>query len=756
VNRFVCFISVFLLCVVLYPCRESSAAQESKRPVTVADLIRMTKLGHPKYWVGSSKDVVAQFSQDGKKFVTILRKGNLEDNTNEFSMLGWLTAEAFQSPRPDVLLSMSSSSNRPAIEEIKWLPDGETVSFLGERRGEPHQLFVFNIRKHTLKKLTNHPTNIVAYSTSWLRDRIAYLAQAPDEGLFDEKARREGLVVTSQHPAALVAGRKKAGFGANFEEETQLFFKIGTHAAKAVSVPGVIAGDKIEMSPDGMHLIIATYVDEIPERWKAYSIPFIDEMAVKMFEGQHSWLQHYLLVDTNTATIRPLLDSPISTTGSDLVWAPDSRSVVATNVYLPLGSTTAGDQCKVKAASTVAVEVDIGSGETSVISEQDATNVLKLSSWDGSTKTLVFEKRDRFTEHSGPKLSFRKSGVRWEAVEARPDKQPRPEIILLEDVDTPPKIYAHDPKTHRKELLLDLNPQFRDLEFARVEEVSWTGTHGLPAKGGLYYPIGYLPGRRYPLVIQTHGWSSERFLPDGPWTTAYAAQPLAGHGIMVLQVGEFDGDGNYDWWYANLSTPREVDRAVSSYEGAIDYLERRGLIDRDRVGIIGFSRTCLFVTYALTHSRYTFLAASITDGVDGGYLQYLLSITSNPAYALEMEKINGGTPFGEKLGEWEKNSPSFSLTNVRTALRITAPSLDTALDEWEWFAGLTRLGMPVEMVMMQDGDHILQRPWERVVSQQGNVDWFSFWLNGEVDRSPAKAGQYARWGKMRARIGRQQ
>jgi hypothetical protein len=31
-----------------------------------------------------------------------------------------------------------------------------------------------------------------------------------------------------------------------------------------------------------------------------------------------------------------------------------------------------------------------------------------------------------------------------------------------------------------------------------------------------------------------------------------------------------------------------------------------------------------------------------------------------------------------------------------------------------------------------------------MVSQQGIVDWFAFWLKGEEDSDPAKAEQYAR------------
>jgi len=37
-----------------------------------------------------------------------------------------------------------------------------------------------------------------------------------------------------------------------------------------------------------------------------------------------------------------------------------------------------------------------------------------------------------------------------------------------------------------------------------------------------------------------------------------------------------------------------------------------------------------------------------------------------------------------------------------------------------------------------------------MVSQQGNVDWFCFWLKGEEDPDPTKAEQYKRWRELRS------
>jgi hypothetical protein len=53
------------------------------------------------------------------------------------------------------------------------------------------------------------------------------------------------------------------------------------------------------------------------------------------------------------------------------------------------------------------------------------------------------------------------------------------------------------------------------------------------------------------------------------------------------------------------------------------------------------------------------------------------------------------------------------------------------------------------MVVFLDGVHLLEKPLNRMVSQDGNVDWFDFWLNGREDQDTAKAEQYERWRKLR-------
>ncbi len=82
-------------------------------------------------------------------------------------------------------------------------------------------------------------------------------------------------------------------------------------------------------------------------------------------------------------------------------------------------------------------------------------------------------------------------------------------------------------------------------------------------------------------------------------------------------------------------------------------------------------------------------------------------------------------------------------------MRIVALRPASLLVEWELFTSLSRLEKPVKLIYLQDGSHTLEKPWDRMISQQGNVDWFTFWLKGEEDPQPAKAEQYTRWRELR-------
>jgi Prolyl oligopeptidase family len=747
--------AVFLLGICLVQIFLSGAVQSSqntvpvvdlgRRPATVLDSIAMTRLADPNYTAGgSSRGVVAQFSPDGKRFIVLVRKGNVERNTNEYSLLLFRTAEAFHSPSPRVLMTMSSSSNREAIKQPRWLADNDTILFLGENPHELRQLYSLQCSSMKVKKLTHRSTSILSYAANATGDHIVILAEKATTLLLTDQARRQGIVISHQVLPDLIAGIEPGRY-----DDCDLFVKTKASGEFAhVDIEGNLPPTHpLYLSPNGRYLVVLPIVSAIPENWKAYE----EDLLQRLLKAGS--VLSYELVDTEERTSRPLVDAPPSPTGPyEAAWLPDSQSIIISGIYLPWNIPDPVES-KARRYNSFAAEIKVPSRQVLPIAMR---NDLKQPTYDAKNGNLTFE-FGNLVEGEPSKVAYRRRAGHWE--EQRPEPQSAKlnsdlEIRVVEDSNTPPKIVVVNLADHERSILLDLNPQFRYLRFAEVERITWKATDAHQVEGGLYRPPDFVPGKKYPLVIQTHGFNPDKFLMEGPYATAFAAQALANKGMLVVQANEGGSDSGEADKY--VVSPKENPREMASYEGLIDYLDAQGLIDRSRVGIVGFSRTCMHVKYALTHSKYKFAAVSLTDGIDAGYVQYLAFSNADQETASEFEQINDGPPFGKGLTRWFDLVPGFRLDTVTVPVLLQAIGPASLLGEWEWFSGLLRLGKPVELIYIPDGTHLLEKPWERITSQQGNVDWFCFWLQNKEDPDPAKVAQYERWRALRAQFAESQ
>jgi hypothetical protein len=108
----------------------------------------------------------------------------------------------------------------------------------------------------------------------------------------------------------------------------------------------------------------------------------------------------------------------------------------------------------------------------------------------------------------------------------------------------------------------------------------------------------------------------------------------------------------------------------------------------------------------------------MADGFEGGYLSYLLW------HSADYEGLNGGLPLGSGMRSWMDNSPGFGIDNVSAPVRLEYYGPNAFLGGWQWYSLLSALGKPVDFLWLPRGTHLLVKPWERLASQQGNVDWF--------------------------------
>src|SRR5260370_3742809 len=341
-----------------------------KRPVTVADSIRMTRLGDRLYdWGGPSKGLVAKFSPDGKRFVVVLRKGNLETNTNDYSLILFETNEAFNSPNPRALLSMSSSSNRPAIQNVVWMDDNDTILFLGERPGETTQLYSLKRSSKELKKLTHHATNLSSFVAAAKGGEIIFIAENPEVSFLNKDSARQGINITSELVSDLIAGKHG---GAEYDDHTLFIQQAGGEAETRVTTEGRVGVySELSLSPDGLHLVVKTQATNVPDIWTEYNDPsFKAARHPASAPGAGTSIFQYELVDIPTASSRLLFYAPIAIMWSEVAWSPDSQSVVVSNMHLPLNIDEAAERARRK-THTFLAEIKISNRQLVKISDKD-------------------------------------------------------------------------------------------------------------------------------------------------------------------------------------------------------------------------------------------------------------------------------------------------------------------------------------------------------------------------------------------------
>jgi dipeptidyl aminopeptidase/acylaminoacyl peptidase len=674
---------------------------QATRDISVKDIIGMTRLADADYFAGRTSDGrVAQFAPDGQHFVIVLRRGDLKFNTNEYSVYLYTSKEIFRhGMKPRVLLAWRSTSNRPAIRSIRWLSDSHTLAFAGEHEHESSQVYTLNIITGTIIRRTHHDSGVDSFDISQDGRQVLFTAKALQSVGPTKQQKERGILIEDQPLADLLGGRF------NYKPDEESLFRGGTEE-RGVPIPRshqVNKNSQIFLSPNGQFAIVSAYFRTGRRDWAGYRSSLLQYWAKNSpSSGRATTVAQYFLVTLSSGSVHPLLDAP-ALWSSSIHWTPDSRSVFLKS-FLPLGGQGGGERQQ-RGSSEMPAEISVPDSRLRRLSAEE---------WKESQ---VDEPRDR------------------------------PSIRLVESINKPPTIQASIEATDQSVMLFNLNPQFSGLGMGHVEEIPIT-VHGIPIVFGLYLPPDFVKGQRYPLVVQTHGFDRNRFSMDGrnEWSSGFAARALVAKGILVAQMQDFHDPADHDRMLQDRSlgaTALEAARnfSVECYEDAIRYLDDQGMIDPARVGISGFSRTVWFTSFALTHAPKLFRAAVLTDGMSGGYFEYIANQDS------EFVEDNGGlAPFGERgLDRWLKESPGFNLDKVCTPTRLVSITDPILLSEWEWFVTERAQQKPAELVLIQNGTHMLEKPRDRYIAMQGMVDWFRFWLQDYVDPDPSKQLQYKRW-----------
>jgi dipeptidyl aminopeptidase/acylaminoacyl peptidase len=320
-------------------------------------------------------------------------------------------------------------------------------------------------------------------------------------------------------------------------------------------------------------------------------------------------------------------------------------------------------------------------------------------------------------------------------------------LCALEQSDRPRRIVSIDPATGAMREVFDPNPEFRYLRLGKVERLEWSNNRGIQIYGDLVMPPRRKPQERVPLLLVQY--RTRGFLRGGTGDEMpiYA---LAAQGFAVLSIerpadvadlaSTTDPAERIKLSYGDWADRKSV---MSAYATGIELLDRRGLIDRKRVGIHGFSDGNVSMRYALLNSSMFSVAAGAACCEEPKTHFPLLGL--NGAAQLRAYHYPAYNDRGEEF--WQPYSIALNAARFRIPLLIQA-SDDEYLAGLETFTSLREAGAPMDMIVFPDEHHTKWQPAHRLAMYRRYIAWFSFWLKG--DAGPfARSEDVDRWQKLR-------
>jgi dipeptidyl aminopeptidase/acylaminoacyl peptidase len=701
----------------------------------------------------------AWMNRQGTRVAYLVKSPNLRRNVNDYQL--YLKDVGSNDVGPG-----RSIASGETLSIISWSGDGKSLAIL-EPSGTGKAVVLLNVESGKRETLTQ-PGAIIDYSLSDSGDVMVYAVEdeTPRSQLeaqqSQDRVAKGYRVELGGNAEALARGlslfsRYRTAGGSWSRPERISIHDPFTHRSLAHFPP--LSMPRLSLSPDGRRLLF-NYMTDIPDQWR-----------------QSPWTQFLMRAGNTMEPIMVLYDLKSGQTtlalnvlnpDSTPQWFRDSRSFLV-NAHSPVGSIWEQEDVqdhRIAGPDANMFWVNAASGKVEQVFKRVPFHHEGALFWRQDGDVII-------QAHGGTVLRLHRSDGEW-----REDERveiPRTEkdrfwslmstgsaiVGIHEAVDVPPDLFSYAPGDRSVRILTDLNPALKSERFAPSITVHWTTTEGLDLSGLLFLPPDYLPGKRYPLVIQTKGDQGLFTCDSGSnHEPAFAPQPMANAGMMYLIriVPE-----NFKFQDEQAKQPKgypghigEAVLQMDIWNSAVKALTDQGLVNPEEIGIIGFSRTGWYVEYMLAHSSFHYAAATAADNTAYSLSEYWLS----PGIDQDIEAMYDGPPFGSTRQNWLDYSVSDNLEKIRTPLLLEEMGYGVRDDSqdstpnglaiaYEVFKGLSRLEKPVDLYYYPDEGHQPDHPKARLSTLQRNVDWYRFWLQGYEDPSPEKREQYALWRQLR-------
>ena len=310
------------------------------------------------------------------------------------------------------------------------------------------------------------------------------------------------------------------------------------------------------------------------------------------------------------------------------------------------------------------------------------------------------------------------------------DETTRRLLVNYSDPTTPPTVFtvnALDDVASRAKwtALTDPNPWIREqVALGEQSEVTWKSKDGKMVSGVLVKPVGYVPGKKYPLLVAIHGGPAGADLLS--FNGGYGSQSYAGQGWVILQPN-YRGSTNYGETHKNGIVGHYFPPGYDDIMTGVDALIAQGMVDSTKMGVLGWSAGGHWSNWILTHTN-RFKAISSGAGTSNWISMYAQSdVQRNRQFYL-----GNKLPYDDFEAYWAQ-SPIKYIKNAKTPTMIHVVEGDPRVpspQSVELHMALKRLGVPTELFMYPGASHGIPDARNRLVKSEAEMAWMNFWVLG--------------------------
>lgn len=287
------------------------------------------------------------------------------------------------------------------------------------------------------------------------------------------------------------------------------------------------------------------------------------------------------------------------------------------------------------------------------------------------------------------------------------------------------EIYLNDKK------ITNENSFFKGRLKSNRDIISWQSRDGLEIEGVLSTPVEFDTNKKYPLLLVIHGgpaWASFPIFSDC-FNEKYPIEQFIEKGFIVLEPN-YRGSSGYgnEFLKANY---RKL--GIADYDDVIsgvDQLVEKGIADKDRVGVMGWSNGGYISAFCSTFSS-RFKAVSVGGGITNWSTHY---VNTDIPYFIKMHL--GNTPWNDPE-IYAKASPMTYIKSACTPTLIQHGEIDARIpvsNAYELYQGLKDMEVDTDLIIFKGMAYSSDHPGITAAIMKQNLMWFSHYILGESMR----------------------